>query len=302
LGRVPSRTGVPGRDRRVVHPRARHARRPGHGRDRRVLGHPRRDQTADALDELGVVEVRRRGGTAVRDPTDHERELTAHPITPDGGREVGQRSAQDLLVQLGQLAGERGGTRSEGGGQVVELVGGPVRAEVAHERAGLPGQRGDALAPLCGPARQEALEHEPVGRQARQHQRMDGGDGTGDQLDGHARVDRGTHQHVPGVADAGRACVGRDDDGLAGGRTGDQLRRAPKLGVVVESEHRPVQPVVAQQPAGPPGVLDCDNVRARERLQRPWAQVTEVADRRADQHDPSGCIGRVIHPRRPCSC
>ena len=83
-----------------------------------------------------------------------------------------ERAAPHLLVELGELAGDgdlaQRAARTE---QLRERGVHPPGRLVEHDRARLGHECGDALTSLGAAPREEALEHEPVGREAREHQR-----------------------------------------------------------------------------------------------------------------------------------
>ncbi len=86
----------------------------------------------------------------------------------------GKRSeiaAPHLLVQLGELARNRGLAGAEARREIGERRGKSRPALEQHQRCRDAGKLADACAPCCFLCGQESLEEEPVGRQSRDRQR-----------------------------------------------------------------------------------------------------------------------------------
>ena len=116
----------------------------------------------------------RRPPRAARGGADHDDDLAPRCARRGVLRgERVERAATDLLVQLGQFARHRRGPRAEFEREVGERLREPARRFVEDQRARHGGQRVDPLAARRAPRRQEALEEEPVGRQARDAQRRE---------------------------------------------------------------------------------------------------------------------------------
>jgi hypothetical protein len=101
---------------------------------------------------------------------------------------------------------------------------------------------------------------------------MPGGHGCGDQA-------------LAGVGDAGHAGVGHQRDALAPDKPGQHSGDLADLGVLVDHDERPALDAgQGQQLAGAARVLAAHRVGRGQRLGSPGAEVAEVADGGAHQH------------------
>ncbi len=194
-------------------------------------------------------------------------------------------------MELRQLAAHGGAAlRSEGCGEVVERRGEALGRLEEDERARLGGKGCERLPPLPLLARHEALEREPVGRQARDRERhehrgrpRERGDGhpprRGLRNEGVARIAHGRH---PRVAEHQHVLPRCDPDELCG---------ALLLVVVVErDEPGPVRdPERGEEPLGRARILCGDDRGVLERLHETPRGIPEIADRRGreDDHRPA---------------
>ena len=209
------------------------------------------------------------------------------------GGERGEIAAPDFLVQLGELARDRGFARPEPGREIGERLGKARPAFEQHEGGGDARQLGNPRAPCGFLGGQEALEEEPVGRQSRhgqRHQRR-GGAGRG----AHRMPGRNgfAHQPVARIGDQRRAGIGDEGDGLTG-REPLQDFRPHRFGIVVViGDERRRQAVVVEQLAGHARVLAGDEVGRGQNLQRPQGDVAQVPDRGRDRVEPAGQARRL---------
>jgi hypothetical protein len=214
------------------------------------------------------------GGLAGRGDHDHD---LAPDLVPEAPHQLAQGAAGDLLVELGELAADRGravwGERRQ------------RRQRLRQAAGGLEGDHGlgrlQHALELAGAARQEPEEAPAVGGQPRGDQRRDHRRGAGQHLDLEVAVDAGPDQAIAGIGDRRGACVGDEHDRLA---ALDHLRQlARPLGLVllvVGDQPRRLQLQQLQQPAGAAGVLAGDQVGPRERVAGAGGDVAEVAERR----------------------
>ena len=130
--------------------------------------------------------------------------------------------------------------------------------------------------------------------------------GPGAAVTGSAGVERGAHQPVAGVGDAGHAAVGDHRDDRAAAQRLDQLGGTALL-VALEVGDDPAgdgDVEVAGQPGQPPGVLGGDDVGGGEHLAQPGGGVGRVAQRRADQNQSAhpAVFRHLIPPRMQPAC
>ena len=196
----------------------------GHGAGRVASRRPRGQLGPHGVPD-GVVVGRPLGRRPLDDQHDLARWLTLG--RPGGG--VGQRAAPHLLVQLGQLAGDRHpAVGTAGGGEVGQRAGDPVRRLVQHRGAGLGRHRGQALGARRALAGQEPLEHEPARRQAADHEAGQRGRRPGHHLDDVPLGHRRRHQALAGVGHARHPRVGHQRHPLTPGQPGQQTRDLPR--------------------------------------------------------------------------
>ena len=175
------------------------------------------------------------------------------------------------------------GAGAEHGRGVGEHLGQPLRRFEQDQRRRHRRQLAQDPPARGAARRQEALEQEPVGRQAGGHQRRQHGRGAGDREDGAALGQRRAHQLEAGIGDRGRAGVADQGHRLARREPGQQLRPR-RLGIVLVVERqRPAQAQMAHQPAGHPAVLADHEVGGGEHALGAPGQVLEIADRRRDE-------------------
>ncbi len=202
--------------------------------------------------------------------------------------ELRQAATPHLLVRLGQLSADSSRpVGAEGGRHRGKHLRRPVRRLEHNQRSRLSRELGQPPIPGSRPARQEALEAEPVDRQARHGQRCGHRRRPRDDGDRHPGLDCRGDQSVAGVGDAGHTGVGHQQHTLAGDERLDQLDGAPLL-VALEVGHQPPghgDPQVGGQPAQPPGVLGCDHVRGDQLVDQARRRVGGPADRRTRDHE-----------------
>ena len=177
------------------------------------------------------------GRAALGGRADHDHDLAAG-LVPEAPGELAERAAGDLLVELGELAADRG--RPVGGelGERPQRLGQPPRRLEGDQRLG----RLEDPLELPGPPRQEALEAEAMGRQAGDDQRGDDRRGPGQHLDVEVAVDAGPDQ--PEARDRrSRACRRR--------RRARRCRRARSAGPA--PGRAPPRSPRGRRPAAAPG-------------------------------------------------
>ena len=245
-------TGLAGRDDGVVQLPAAQAGFPGHRGDRLAARLAVRSPPGYLGDRLG----RREPGSS-RVTGDDQRDLAQQAALGPAGQ-VGQGAPADLLVRLGQLpADHRAPPGPERRGQLTQGHPGPLAGLEEHQGAGLGGQLGEPAAPPDVLGRREALEAEPVAGQAGHGQRGGHRGRPGQHPDPGARLGRGRHQPVPGVADRGHARVRDQQHVLALAEHAEELVTAAPLDRVPVRDD-PAGQLDAEgggQPPQPPGVL-----------------------------------------------
>ncbi len=242
--------------------------------------HPRqrRPQQAVSLAGARLCHGRRR--------PDDQHDLAA-PLAVGGIlRQRRQVAAPDFLVQLGELAADRGLPRAEPAGEVGQRCSEPWAGLEQNQRRRNPGQLGNAGAPGALLGRQEAGEEKLIGRQTGRDQGRKGRRSAGQRRDREAAFMRRAHQLESRVRNQRRAGIGDQRNRTAGGKALQQ-RRARLFGVVfvVGCERRRDDVAVEQLP-GDAGVFAGDHVGSGECLQRPQRNVAEIADRRCDDMKP----------------
>ena len=200
--------------------------------------------------------------------------------------DVAERRPHDRLVQLGQLARRR--DRAVGARA-------PRRGRRACARPGAAPRRGRSCAARRparraarrGPPgpRQEALEDEAARRQPARHERGDHRRRPGHRRHLVAGVERGAHEPLAGVADAGRAGVGDDGDVAA---VAEHVEHLADAGRPRCARCRPPGGRRGRRRAAAGGpCAGCPRSRSASAsasaLDGPWRQVAEVADRRGDE-------------------
>src|SRR5581483_5661338 len=245
----------------------------GDDRGRSPRARPRLHQPAQRVDREGEVGG---GPGAGRRRGDDDHDLAPH-LVAEAARELGQGAAGDLLVELGELAADRGrpvgGERGEGRQRRGQA---PRRLE-GHD--GLP--RPEHPLELAGAAGQEALEAPAVGGQPRGHERRDHRRGAGQDLDLEVALDAGADQTVARVRDRGRARI-RDQRHARSALdlAGELLGALGLVALVIGDEPGPGQVEAVVEKAGAAGVLAGDQVRLGHGAPGAGAQVVEVSDRR----------------------
>ena len=144
------------------------------------------------------------------------------------GRQV---AAPHLLVELGELAADRGLARPQPFGEVGERRREPRAGLEQDERGRNAVELGDAGAPRRLLRRQESFEEEPVGRQRAHHQRREHRGGARHRRHARALLARRAHELVAGVGDQRGAGVGDQRHRRALGEPRQQP--GPGLGGVV---------------------------------------------------------------------
>ena len=289
-GRPPPRPaprGPPGRRGCAGPPPARRPPRPpgpGRGRPRAGPPGPRCSRASSGAAAAGAAPTTTvtspRGGSASR------------------AGDLGRRPADDLLVELGELAADGHGAVGQRAGDLGEQAGQPARALEGDGRDLQPGQALDQPPPLGRAPRREAEEDEAA--LARQPRRGQGGGhraGTGDDLDRQVGVERGAHQPGAGIADQGHARVRDQRDPRAGAHARHQVGGAGGLVVLVDGHHRRIRAGVAQQRGRAARVLARDRVGPAEGLRGARRQIGQVADRRSHHHE--GALARHCAPCLP---
>ncbi len=104
-----------------------------------------------------------------------------------------------------------------------------------------------------------------------------------------AGVDGGSHEGVARIGDRRHAGVGEQQDRAAVGQRREQPREAGALHGLVEGHHPSADgdAEVGGQPVQTAGVLDGEDVGARQDLAQPRADVAGVPEGRAAEHQPS---------------
>jgi hypothetical protein len=228
---------------------------------------------------------------------DHDGDLALELPFIELGEDLFGAAPNDLLVTLRQLPTDRDAPVPEGGKDLSEQRVHPPRRLEEHDRPWIVPERLQPSAAIAGAPGEEALEREPIRRQPGQDESGDRGRRAGDHAHVDAALHRELHHSVAGIGDARHAAVRDDRDVLAGIEAPQELRGAIVL-VPLEHRHQRLADVEAsQEPAGAPGVLRCDEVDRRQRHARPVGEVSEVADRRADEKEDAAHTPMV--PRSP---
>ena len=174
-------------------------------------------------------------------------------------------------MELRDLAGDRDGpVRPAGRREIRERRGHPTRGFVEHLDPLVrcdDGEPGRTLAALAG---QEALEREPVGDEAGEHDRREDRARARHDLDRNPGLDTGGDEARAGIAHAGGAGVADVRDASSGEHPLDEV--GGPIGLVVgvhrDETARARDARVREEATGAPGVLARDDVDRRERLDR----------------------------------
>ena len=197
----------PGRARRRAEGRRRGDRHPG-GEARSGAGHRGGGLRCRAVGQRGAqggIDRRRvarlRGGFR---QGHQQTELALEAAAgSDGGSELGQGAGQNLLVKLGDLAGDDGGALAENGRNVGKRCGNARRRFVEHQRR----RNGDQLLEVSMAGRrsrrQETTEHEAIGGKSGHRHGSERGAGSGDDRDGDAGASGLANQLPAGIETSG---------------------------------------------------------------------------------------------------
>ena len=200
---------------------------------------------------------------------------------------------RDLLVQLGQLAADRGLAPAHDPGEIGKGFPHAVAGLEQDQRRVDARQFAQPRAPRGLLRRQKSLEVEAIRRQCgdrkrRQHRRRTrNGE---DLMSGRAGL---AHQFEAGVRNQRRAGIGNQRDGGTP-REFFQNLRPRRRGVVLVIRREPRRDRVAVgQAVGDAGILAGNDVDACQGLERAQRDVGEVADRRCHQIEPGGGLRRI---------
>ncbi len=139
-----------------------------------------------------------------------------------------------------------------------------------------------ALAALLFLRREKALEGEAGRGQAGDAQGRDGSAGAGDGADRDALLGAEPDQSLAGVGDRGAACVRDQGAALPRLQTGQDLRPALGLVVLVVADQGLFDFQMIEQPDRDAGVLGGNEIHGAQRLGGTGGDVAQVADRRRD--------------------
>ena len=216
---------------------------------------------------------------------DHYGDLPFERSPVELGEDLLGAAPDDLLVELRQLSADRDASVPEGGEDLSEQRVHPSRRLEEHDRPWIVPERLQASAPIAGTPREEPLEHEPIRREPRQDEGGDRGRRAGDHAHVDAALHRQLHHPVAGIGDAGHAPVRDDGDIVAGSETSHEFDGAIVLVPLEHRDERFAEVEVSEEAAGAPRVLRGDERDRRQRLARPVREISEVADRRADEEE-----------------
>ena len=191
-------------------------------------------------------------------------------------------------MQLGEFAADRGLPRPKTLGQRVQRASDARPAFVQDERRRDARQFRDAGPARAVLRRQEALEEEPVGRQAGDGERGKRRRWAWHRAHGQSGFADGANELETRIGNQRRAGVGHERDRFAGGEPRQELRPRRHGVVLVVRRQRRRDAVVVEQLPGHPRVLAGDHVGRREGLQRPQRDVAQVADRGGDEVQSGG--------------
>ena len=228
-----------------------------------------------------------------RRAADDEHKFPARPLGAVFFKRCADRRADDLLVQLRELAPERNVPVAEHIVKIAERFRELVRRFVEDHRARLAAQALKMLAPGLAAHGEEALEAKLLRRQAGNGQRRDGRARAGDDLHVDALLGALAHDVLTGVGDGGHAGVGHERARLTGEQPGDDLLTAGVFVVLIVAHARFFDLKMVEELRRHARVLGGDEVGAAQRLECTHGQVAEVADRRADQRETAACC--VFH-------
>ena len=163
--------------------------------------------------EQRVELIRRQHLGIARRRSDHQHELAARFQLIGLRCQIADRAPQDLLVELCQLAADRGLSSGQAVCEIRQTLLHAVAGLEHHQRRLDARQLGQPRASRLLLGRQEAFEKEAIGRQRRhaqggQHRRGAGQCGHG--MTGPARF---AHQLVAGIRNQRRAGIGHERDG-----------------------------------------------------------------------------------------
>src|SRR5262245_61460904 len=210
---------------------------------------------------------------------DQHRELAARRGRGQAGQVLRRRRSHDLLVLLGELAAQNQPDLAEDLADRRHRGHDAMGRFIEHDgRAHLP-ERLEAVESLAGLDRQEPVEDEAVGGQARGREGGDDRAGTRHGNDRGALSPRLTNQQDARIRDPRRARVGDERDRAPRRQIAQELRTPRELVVLVVAHGGLVDVEVRQEGARPPRVLAGHQVDLAQHSQRAQSNVLEVADR-----------------------
>src|SRR5262245_3769622 len=211
-------------------------------------------------------------------------------------RERAEIAAPNLLIELGELAADRGLARTKLRGKIGERRRDTRPGLEQNERCRNALELVDARAPRFFLRRQKSLEQESVGGKPAERKRREDRRGSGQCRQARARGLRFAHELVTGVGHERRPGVRDQREGGAVGEPGDELRSRLGGVVLVVGGERGGDAVMVEELAGDARVLACNEVGGGEHLQRSHGDVAQIADRGRDQIEAGRqrrCDGRV---------
>ncbi len=233
---------------------------------------------------------------------DQEGDFAADAVAVgEGGLDFGDRAAEELFVELGELAGEDDAqSGAPDGGQVGEGFLDAVRSFVEDEGGGRPGGFGEGFeggAAGAGFFGKEAEEAEVGGVEAGGDEGGEGGVGAGDGIDGDLGGEGGLGEEDAWIGDARHAGVGDQGYGLAFFELGDEFDGAVALVVLVEADGWSGDAEVVEELLGLTGVFAGDARGGAQDAKGAEGDVFQVADGRGYEVE-AGCEGKVFADRR----
>ncbi len=241
----------------------------------------------EALQErCGVgVEVVLPAGAATDDQDDLAAPLVG--IGADKLLQLAQGGTADGFERLGELAGENGfALGAEGRDHGCKAFGQPVGRLVEDKGDGCRGQFCEAVGAGAGLRRQEALEQEAVGGQARCTEGGNGGTGARHGHDGKAQLLDVAHQAVTGIGYERGPGVGNQGHAAARGQASTQSVEDAAVAVIVVGDHRRFDCEMVQQALAVPGILRGDERCTAQYLDRPVGDIPQISDRRGHDIEP----------------
>lgn len=247
------------------------------------------DEFVDAISE-GLRSVTCNGLAGERS-TDKEGDFATDGFFFEGGGEFGERGAAELFMELGDFAGEAGGTFAEDFKGVGDGFGDAMGSFVKDESAIFKAEAFEGAAAFASACGEKADEEELFVGQAGSGESREKRGWSGDGDDGDLVAIAESDESIAGIADERRAGVTDEGDFGALLHGDDEFGGASEFVVLVVGDEGLADFVVGEEFLGVAGVFAGDFVGLFEDAEGAEGDVLEVADRGADEVEAAAGIG-----------